>query len=137
MSHQPPANGSLHAELAQELRSRYPQCTSALVVGSYAFGRPFIDDIDLTVFDESISSGQEVMDTFHAAGFQIDVALRNPAWMEPVRAELDDVLYLLREMRKVICGIVLFDDSGLLQRTIPWWRNFEIPLRLIMPFYDR
>jgi len=125
------------AELGAQLRSRYPRCTSALIVGSYAFQRPFVDDIDVAAFDESLPPDGEAVGRMEIAGWSIDVALRNPAWMDPGRAERENVLFLLREMRKVVAGIQLFDDTGLLARTVPWWRDLDIPLRLIAPFHDR
>jgi hypothetical protein len=127
----------LHAELTAELRARYPQCISAAIVGSYAFGRPFVDDIDVAVFDESVPLGHEGQDRFQLGAWKIDVAIRNPAWLDPSVTLRGDMLFLLRELRKVVAAIVLFDDTGLLQQAIPCWSSFKIPLHLITPFYDR
>jgi hypothetical protein len=57
--------------------------------------------------------------------------------MSPVRAAEGDVLFMIPELRKVTAGIVLSDDGGLLEETIPFWRDFDIPLPLVQPFYDR
>jgi hypothetical protein len=132
-----PFGDDFHAEVAEKLRALRPRATTALIVGSYAFRRPFIDDIDVAIFDDSIPPGEDHADAIHARGWTIDVALRNPAWMDPGRADRENVLYLLREMRKILAGVVLFDDAGLLEKTVPWWRRFEIPLEVVAPFYDR
>jgi hypothetical protein len=132
-----PFGDDFHAELAGKIRALRPRATAALIVGSYAFRRPFIDDIDVALFDDSIPPGEDRSDTIHARGWTIDAALRNPVWMDPGRAERENVLYLLREMRKIIAGVVLFDDEGLLEKTVPWWRRFQIPLDIVTPFYNR
>jgi hypothetical protein len=132
-----PARSELVRTLAAVVRERYPRATSAILVGSYAFGRPYVDDLDVSVFDPKIDADGEVNEQFEGAGLRIDVAHRNPAWLSPARAHEGEALFRMRELRKVIAGIVLFDDRRELEEAIPFWRAFEVPIELVEPFFRR
>jgi hypothetical protein len=128
---------TLRVELTRTLRSQHPQCTSAAIVGSYACGRPFVDDIDIAAFDPSVPLGQEHRIRFEQGEWKIDMAVRNPGWMDPALAQQGDLLFRLRELRKLVAGLVLFDDTGALCEAMSWWREFQIPLHWVTPFYER
>jgi hypothetical protein len=123
--------------ISATLRERYPRSTSALVVGSYAHRRPFIDDIDVSLFDPSVEVNAEINDRLDDAGRIIDVAVRNPAWLTPARGAEGETLLRIRELRKVVSGIVLFDDCREVGEAIRFWRDYRIPLPRVLPFLQQ
>lgn len=127
-----------HAELAKLVRANYPDCSAAIIVGSYALDRPFVADIDINAFGESFPLEDKDTVRLHFEGWKLDIAARHPLWLDPTSIEeRGKLLFMLRELRKLVAGIVLFDDAGSLAEAIAYWKDFQIPISIAQPFYER
>ena len=115
-----------------------PSCTAAVLVGSSATRElSLVRDIDVTAFspDLSIDAEQRVSTVFMER--PLDIVLHHPAYFRTICSD-DKLLFLnLRELRKLIDGLVFFGPNGQLNSTLAHIGTKPIPIELLRPILSK
>jgi hypothetical protein len=119
------------------VRSRLPSCSSAVLVGSAVINRGgCVGDIDITGLDHSVAIGEDRSDASVYGELPLHIVVYNPLHFLIIRSHADLVFLFLREIRKLLEGIVLFDDDGTLKQTLDSFRTVRIPYDRLQPLVN-
>lgn len=122
------------ARLQALVRSRLPTCSAAVVVGSAVVSRgTSVGDIDITGFDQSVPIGEDQSDISTFGDLPLHIVTYNPLQFQIITSDPDLTFLFLREIRKLLNGIVLFDDDGVLTQTLESFRTLKIPYDRLRP----
>jgi hypothetical protein len=122
------------ALLSTSVREHIPSCSSAILVGSAVSGRGgCVADLDVTGLDDTVLAGHDRACEYEHAGWPVHVVLYHSAHFLAI-VNHDQLLFLfLREVRKLLDGIVLFDEDGALGQTLDSLRALRIPYGCLEP----
>lgn len=122
------------AEITRVVRSQRPDCTGAVLVGS-AVTRSArgVADIDITAFDPTVQPGADRSTNFLHHDLPVHVVAYNVShFLVVAESELLTFAYI-REIKKLLRGIVLFDDAEVVARSLQRIRGCSVAPRLLAP----
>lgn len=92
-----------------------------------------VADLDVTGLDSTVPPGEDKSHEFDTQYLPAHVVLYHPNHFLAVAGDPDLVFLFLRETRKLLEGVVLFDLHGHLARTLEVLRDIPMPLSRVRP----
>ncbi|GII90135.1 hypothetical protein [Sinosporangium siamense] len=122
------------SEIAEGLRSRLPDCTGAVLVGSaLTRSSDCVADIDITAFDRTVALGHDRHSSFEYHGLPVHVVAYSEWHFQAVACNDLLTLAYIREIRKILRGVVLFDDTGSVETSLRRLRGCGVAAHLLQP----
>ncbi|MER9593955.1 hypothetical protein [Mesorhizobium sp. M0244] len=119
------------------MSNQVPGLRSAVMVGS-AVNSDFgvVGDIDVSANAFSVAIGEERRYLGSFSGRPLDIVCRHPDYFTAVLANDMLIFYHLRELRKIVDGVVLLDTDRQIEKLLDDLKRINVPLQFVRPLID-